>query len=130
MKGMMKGFGSMFKSETRFQKRVARYAKETRASPADVIAWAGCKDSERSDDIVEDGETIGAMSKSTEILCFSLEVYLCLVEGHAFVEVLRKQPQQSYQELLNNIRDVLQEKYNQKPQLTSSHPIVSSNFAA
>ncbi|CAE6412347.1 unnamed protein product [Rhizoctonia solani] len=107
MKGMMKGFGSMFKSETRFQKRVARYAKETRASPADVIAWAGCKDSERSDDIVEDGETIGAMS-------------------HAFVEVLRKQPQQSYQELLNNIRDVLQEKYNQKPQLTSSHPIDAS----
>ncbi|CAE6413910.1 unnamed protein product [Rhizoctonia solani] len=109
MKGMIKGLGRIFKSETRFQKRAARYAKETRASPADVVAWAGCRDSERSDDVIKDGEAIGAM-----------------IQGYAFIEALRKQPQQSYQELLKNIRDILHEKYHQKPQLTSSHPIDAS----
>ena len=32
--------------------------------------------------------------------------------------------QQSYQQLLNNIRDILRNKYSQKPQLSSSHPMV------
>ncbi|KAF8757694.1 Peptidase C14 [Rhizoctonia solani] len=104
MKGMIKGFGNMFNSETSFQKRAVRYAKKTRASPADVVAWAACKDFEKSDDVVEHAEVVGAM-------CY------------AFIEALRKQPKQSYQELLNNIRDLLYEKHDQKPQLTSSHPI-------
>ncbi|CAE6377362.1 unnamed protein product, partial [Rhizoctonia solani] len=111
MKGMIKGFGNMFNSETSFQKRAVRYAKKTRASPADVVAWAACKDFEKSDDVVEHAEVVGAM-------CY------------AFIEALRKQPKQSYQELLNNIRDLLYEKHDQKPQLTSSHPIVRLNTIA
>ena len=63
MKGMLKGFGSMFKSETRLQKKAARYAKETRASPVDIVAWAACKDFEQSDDVVDDGKAIGAISE-------------------------------------------------------------------
>ncbi|KAH7335587.1 peptidase C14, caspase domain-containing protein [Rhizoctonia solani] len=105
VKGMFKGFGSMFKSETHLQKKAARYAKKTRASPADIVAWAGCKDFEKSGDVMDDGKSIGAMS-------------------YAFTEALRRQPRQSYQELLNNIRDLLHGKHDQKPQLTSSHPIV------
>lgn len=34
-------------------------------------------------------------------------------------------PNQSYHELLTNIRTILQQKYTQIPQLSSSHPIVS-----
>ncbi|CAE6500190.1 unnamed protein product [Rhizoctonia solani] len=107
MKGMFKGFGGMFKSETHSQKKAARYAKKTRTSSADVVAVGACKDFEKSDDIMEGGEAIGAIS-------------------YAFTETLRRQPQQSYQELLNNIRDLLQDKNHQKPQLTSSHPIDAS----
>ncbi|KAG9120315.1 Ca(2+)-dependent cysteine protease [Ceratobasidium sp. 392] len=62
------------------------------------------EDSQTSADTVEAGEATGAMS-------------------YAFIEVLGRQPQQSYQELLNNIRDILRSKYSQKPQLSSSHPM-------
>ncbi|KAL5633478.1 hypothetical protein ACGC1H_003843 [Rhizoctonia solani] len=104
MKGMFKGFGNMFKSETRLQKKAARHAKETRTNPADIVAWAACKDFEQSDDVVDDGKAIGAIS-------------------YAFTEALKRQHQQSYQELLNNIRELVRDKCDQKPQLTSSHPI-------
>ncbi len=41
----------------------------------------------------------------------------------AFVTALKKNPHQSYVQLLNSIRDELQGKYSQKPQLSSSHPL-------
>jgi metacaspase-1 len=41
----------------------------------------------------------------------------------AFREVLLKKPQQSYHELLVNIRELLAGKYQQKPVLSASHPI-------
>lgn len=41
----------------------------------------------------------------------------------AFIEALRQNPQQSYVQLLNSIRDVLATKYTQKPQLSCSHPL-------
>ncbi|CAE6398707.1 unnamed protein product [Rhizoctonia solani] len=109
MKGMFKGFGNMFKSETRLQKKAARHAKETRTNPADIVAWAACKDFEQSDDVVDDGKAIGAIS-------------------YAFTEALKRQHQQSYQELLNNIRELVRDKCDQKPQLTSSHPIIGINY--
>ncbi|CAE6533403.1 unnamed protein product [Rhizoctonia solani] len=109
MKGVFKGFGNMFKSETRLQKKAARHAKETRTNPADIIAWAACKDFEQSDDVMDDGKAIGAIS-------------------YAFTEALKRQHQQSYQELLNNIRELVHDKCDQKPQLTSSHPIIGINY--
>jgi metacaspase-1 len=39
---------------------------------------------------------------------------------------LKQNPDQSYQGLLKSVRKILQEKYDQKPQLASSHRIVSS----
>jgi hypothetical protein len=44
----------------------------------------------------------------------------------AFMAALQEKPQQSYVELLNSIRDLLEEKYSQRPQLSSSHPIGES----
>ncbi len=41
----------------------------------------------------------------------------------AFVTALKKNPQQSYVQLLNSIRDELATKYTQKPQLSCSHPL-------
>lgn len=44
----------------------------------------------------------------------------------AFITALKKNPQQSYVQLLNSIRDVLETKYTQKPQLSCSHPLGAS----
>ena len=41
----------------------------------------------------------------------------------AFITSLKKNPQQSYVQLLNGIRDELEGKYSQKPQLSCSHPL-------
>jgi hypothetical protein len=41
----------------------------------------------------------------------------------AFVTAMKKNPQQSYVQLLNSIRDELATKYSQKPQLSCSHPL-------
>ncbi|KAF2459280.1 peptidase C14, caspase domain-containing protein [Lineolata rhizophorae] len=79
----------------------------TKTSPADVIMWSGSKDSQTSQDAQIKGEATGAMS-------------------WAFVTALKKNPQQSYVQLLNSIRDELQGKYSQKPQLSASHPLSTS----
>lgn len=39
------------------------------------------------------------------------------------IETLRENPNQTYQELLNSIRDILSAGYSQRPQLSSSHPL-------
>lgn len=67
-------------------------------------SWSGCKDSQTSADTQEAGKATGAMS-------------------YAFIAALSRNPTQSYQQLLNSIRDELRGKYDQKPQLSSSHPM-------
>ena len=41
----------------------------------------------------------------------------------AFITALKKNPQQSYVQLLNSIRDELATRYKQRPQLSCSHPL-------
>jgi hypothetical protein len=76
----------------------------TRTSPADVVLWSGCKDVQTSADATIASQATGAMS-------------------HAFIAAMKMKPQQTYVELLNNIRDILEAKYEQKPQLSCSHPL-------
>ncbi|KAK3081753.1 hypothetical protein LTS18_003069 [Coniosporium uncinatum] len=76
----------------------------TKTSPADVIMWSGSKDSQTSSDASIAGQATGAMS-------------------WAFITALKKNPQQSYVQLLNSIRDELEGRYDQKPQLSCSHPL-------
>lgn len=57
-------------------------------SPADVVMLSGCKDDQTSADSFENGAATGAMS-------------------HAFIQVMRNNPNQSYISLLNNTRDIL-----------------------
>lgn len=78
--------------------------KATRTSPADVIMFSGCKDSQTSADANISGGATGAMS-------------------FAFRTALEKNKQQSYQQLLVSVREILKAKYSQLPQLSSSHPM-------
>jgi hypothetical protein len=77
---------------------------ETKTSPADVVMWSGSKDDQTSADATIASQATGAMS-------------------WAFITALKQDPKQSYVELLNSIRDVLETKYSQKPQLSCSHPL-------
>ena len=81
--------------------------KQTKTSPADVVMWSGSKDTQTSQDAQIAGKATGAMS-------------------WAFITALKKNPQQSYVQLLNSIRDELESKYTQKPQLSCSHPLSKS----
>jgi uncharacterized protein involved in outer membrane biogenesis len=76
----------------------------TKTSPADVIMISGSKDDQTSADANIASQYTGAMS-------------------WAFITALKKNPQQSYVQLLNNIRDELATRYTQKPQLSCSHPL-------
>ncbi|TCD61159.1 Metacaspase [Steccherinum ochraceum] len=75
-----------------------------KSTPADVMSWSGCKDSQKSADTFEGGLAVGAMS-------------------YAFMQSLTLNPHQTYQELLRSVRETLKKKYSQKPQLSSSHRI-------
>ncbi|KAG9224650.1 hypothetical protein CCMSSC00406_0002199 [Pleurotus cornucopiae] len=105
MGGVFSSAKSLFQTATGNSTKADKISKATRTSPADVISWSGCKDSQTSADTQEAGQATGAMS-------------------YAFIAALSQNPQQSYQQLLNNIRDILRAKYSQKPQLSSSHPMV------
>ncbi|KAJ2897422.1 putative caspase domain-containing protein [Zalerion maritima] len=77
---------------------------ETKTSAADVVMWSGSKDDQTSADAVINSQATGAMS-------------------HAFISALKANSKQSYVELLNSIRDILESQYSQKPQLSCSHPL-------
>lgn len=104
MGGVFKSALGLVKTATGGATKADRFTRQTRTSSADVITWSGCKDSQTSADTQEAGTATGAMS-------------------HAFITSLNRDCHQSYQELLINIREVLQSKYSQKPQLSSSHPM-------
>ncbi|KAL2022096.1 hypothetical protein VTK56DRAFT_6140 [Thermocarpiscus australiensis] len=80
------------------------HTKRTKTSPADVVMWSGSKDNQTSADVNIASQATGAMS-------------------WAFIAALRQNPQQSYVQLLNSIRDLLATRYTQKPQLSCSHPL-------
>ncbi|CAG8554385.1 2454_t:CDS:2 [Funneliformis caledonium] len=108
-KGVLDSLKELKSTATKHQK--LRFKNiETKSSPADIIMFSGCKDTQTSADAQEAGEATGAMS-------------------HALVKSLKKNPHPTYQELLNSIRDVLKAKYAQKPQLSTSHPMdMNSKF--
>lgn len=85
--------------EAAYQKTVA-----TRTSPADVVMWSGSKDDQTSADATIASQATGAMS-------------------WAFITAMNQNSQQTYVQLLNSIREILETKYTQKPQLSCSHPL-------
>ncbi|KKY15580.1 putative peptidase c14 caspase catalytic [Diplodia seriata] len=101
--GMASTAMGLFKKATTGDETYKRNLR-TKTSPADVIMWSGSKDTQTSSDATIGGQATGAMS-------------------WAFINALKKNPQQSYVQLLNSIRDELEGKYSQKPQLSCSHPL-------
>jgi hypothetical protein len=62
MSSVFSSVTSLVKVATGSEKRANERAKRTKTSPADVISWSGCKDSQTSADAVEAGTATGAMS--------------------------------------------------------------------
>ncbi|CAG8451558.1 13963_t:CDS:2 [Cetraspora pellucida] len=112
MRGDAAGIKASFKSFTVKAMHgydIAEKIKQTKSSPADVIMFSGCKDAQTSADVKDAEMSTGAMS-------------------HAFIKTLRDKKNQTYQELLNNIREILALKYTQKPQLSASHETNMGDF--
>ncbi|KAL1668315.1 caspase domain-containing protein [Schizophyllum commune] len=107
MGGVFKSAVGLFKTASGNTQKAQEVARQTKTSPADVISWSGCKDSQTSADAYEAGQATGAMS-------------------YAFMTALSQNKQQTYQQLLVEIRGILKAKYSQKPQLSASHPIDTS----
>ncbi|KFH71570.1 hypothetical protein MVEG_01868 [Podila verticillata NRRL 6337] len=103
LNGMIKGLSGIGKRVTNPGSR--EKALREKSSPADVIMFSGCKDTQTSADTHEQGYGM------TGALSFSL------------ISSLSQNPRQSYLQLLNSIRVILRSKYSQKPQLSSSHPV-------
>jgi len=95
--------GSIIKTLTRTEESRTQ-SRQTRTHPADVIQLSGCKNYQTSADTNEAGRATGAMS-------------------WAFREVLTQNPKQSYNSLLVNVRELLAQKYDQKPVFSSCHPV-------
>ncbi|GJJ68521.1 metacaspase-1 [Entomortierella parvispora] len=89
------------------EKEFARQVK-LKAADADVIMFSGCKDDQTSADV---SITRGGNTSSNGAMTY------------AFTKCIRENPVQSYQEMLNNIRDLLKDRYKQRPQLSSSRPM-------
>lgn len=80
-------------------------SREINFSPADVISLSGCKDTQTSADASQGNFNAGAMS-------------------YSFLDVMSRNPNQSYLTLLQQVRIVMQQRgYTQKPQLSCSHPL-------
>jgi len=83
---------------------ITRRAIQRGASPSDVICFAACKDDETSADTFHGGVATGAMS-------------------YEFIRSLRRNPHQTYETLLQDLRTALIPKYHQKAQISGTHPI-------
>ncbi|KAJ4165851.1 hypothetical protein LMH87_007463 [Akanthomyces muscarius] len=101
--GMGSQIMSLFKKATSGEEAHSR-AIATKTSPADVIMFSGSKDDQTSADASIGLQATGAMS-------------------WALITSLKKNPRQSYVQLLNSIRDELSTRYTQKPQISCSHPL-------
>ncbi|KAE9396721.1 hypothetical protein BT96DRAFT_1021227 [Gymnopus androsaceus JB14] len=84
--------------------QVRQQALARRNSAADVISFSACKDGRKSTDTFKGGVAVGAMSWS-------------------FCEVMSKNPHQSYQQILREVKNLTYRRYHQTPQLGSSHHI-------
>ncbi|KIK97762.1 hypothetical protein PAXRUDRAFT_759934 [Paxillus rubicundulus Ve08.2h10] len=121
--GVMSGVTGLIKVASGNAQKADQRAKATRSSHADAISWSGCKDSQTSADASIGGRNTGAMSDVRLHASDPVLFLTPLSTMQAFLTALERNPNPSYQQLLVDIRRVLSNKYSQKPQLSSSHPI-------
>lgn len=90
------------------RKSQAQLNTEKKNVVADVIQFAGCRDDQTSADAVIGSKPTGAMS-------------------YALCDTLKDNPNQTYVELLNNLRAILKGKYTQIPQISSGYAMDLNN---
>ncbi|KAI6125078.1 caspase domain-containing protein [Pisolithus croceorrhizus] len=83
--GIFRSVTGLIKTASGSSKKAEQYARATKTSPADCISFSGCKDSQTSADTQMVNKATGAMS-------------------FAFVQAIKRNPRQSYQQLLVSIR--------------------------
>jgi hypothetical protein len=84
-------------------KNAIEKSKREKTSPAHVVQFSGCMDSQTSADAVIDGQATGAMS-------------------WALVTALNRNKDRTLTDLLRELRRLLHGKYKQIPQMSTSHP--------
>ncbi len=89
---------------------VAADAIKIRTALADVIQFSGCRDEQTSADAFIAGQSAGAMSFA----------FISAFQNHGM--------NQTYSELLRNIRTILQGKYQQIPQMSVGHKMKSMDI--
>lgn len=106
---MTKDYGAMFKAAkglvgaaTGKGNKADELTRRTRTSPADVISWSGCKDSQTSADTEVNGQGTGAMSWAFMESLSEFPRPIVRFVADACHE--GQNPQQSYQQLLVSIR--------------------------
>lgn len=115
-----KNMGMMFSGAKSLFTKVSNYKskakieeiRQSKMSPADVIMFSGCKDDQTSADANEAGSFTGAMSWA----------FL------SAMAMLKPNQEFTYLTLLQTIRNIMQNRYTQKPQLSSSHQIDPNTF--
>ena len=135
MSGMASTAMGFFKKATQGEQNYER-AKRTKTSPADVVMWSGSKDTQTSyvftymsfrSTVKRSGSSSGIAGTVLMLQSYRQDAQIAGqatgAMSWAFITALKKNPQQSYVQLLNSIRDELESKYTQKPQLSCSHPL-------
>ena len=135
MSGMASTAMGFFKKATQGEQNYER-AKRTKTSPADVVMWSGSKDTQTSyvftymsfrSTVKRSGSSRGIAGTVLMLQSYRQDAQIAGqatgAMSWAFITALKKNPQQSYVQLLNSIRDELESKYTQKPQLSCSHPL-------
>jgi hypothetical protein len=101
----MAGMKLIMKGDNGGNSAAKEKAIKTRTTEADVIQFSGCKDSQTSADAHINGQATGAMS-------------------YALITALKKNKNQDYTHLLQNMRQILKGKYEQVPCLSAGRKLV------
>jgi hypothetical protein len=101
----MAGMKLIMKGDNGGNSAAKEKAIKTRTTEADVIQFSGCKDSQTSADAHINGQATGAMS-------------------YALITALKKNKNQDYTHLLQNMRQTLKGKYEQVPCLSAGRKLV------
>ncbi|KAK7992228.1 hypothetical protein PG988_001022 [Apiospora saccharicola] len=126
MGGVAKNVMSFFKKATNGDDAYNR-TMATKTSPADVVMLSGSKDDQTSPKYNLlygwDFESRATSYVRPHRADATIASQATGAMSWAFITALKKNPQQSYVQLLNSIRDELATRYTQKPQLSCSHPL-------
>jgi hypothetical protein len=126
LNGVANNIMGFFKKASSGEEAYAR-SMAIKTSPADVVMFSGSKDDQTSLVSPFSPPIFSSLSANHPLSPSRADATIAAqatgAMSWAFITSLKKNPQQSYVQLLNSIRDELQTRYTQKPQLSCSHPL-------